>query len=242
MYHNVTEITRGENQHVTTQDTGIEGHQEMSKTNCKLSVRSFKQVAWLHRTTMLPISLGNAGSGAAVVIGYSSGCSILHFDGWWRLEIVHRNACANATCLLLCRWGSAMHCSTALLTYFLNNMGLNQPLDVWSCSCKKNNVSNSLEAEVVNRVGAGPAQHLGPLHGPIKLCYLDYFQLQCFLASLNGGFMSVSSILNAAPHQRNFTFCMKPLGKRRKEFHHGETFGHSFTCVGNCVKPPLRHK
>jgi hypothetical protein len=30
---------------------------------------------------------------------------------------------------------------------------------------------------------------------------------------------------------------MKPLGERRKEFHHGETFGHSFTCVGNCVKP-----
>jgi hypothetical protein len=26
---------------------------------------------------------------------------------------------------------------------------------------------------------------------------------------------------------------MKPLGERRKEFHHGETFVHSFTCVGN---------
>jgi hypothetical protein len=49
--------------------------------------------------------------------------------------------------------------------------------------------------------------------------------------------MSVSCTLNTAPHQQNFTFCMKPLGERRKEFHHGETFGHSFTCVGNCVKP-----
>jgi hypothetical protein len=107
---------------------------------------------------------------------------------------------------------------------------------------KKNNVSNSLEAEVVNRVGAGPAQLLGPLHGPIKLCYLDYFRLQGFLGQSQWGFMSVSSILNAVPHQRNFTFCMKPLGKRRKEFHHGESFVHSFTCVGNCVKPPLRHK
>jgi hypothetical protein len=34
-----------------------------------------------------------------------------------------------------------------------------------------------------------------------------------------------------------FHFFMKPLGERRKEFHHGETFGHSFTYVGNCVKP-----
>jgi hypothetical protein len=49
--------------------------------------------------------------------------------------------------------------------------------------------------------------------------------------------MSVSCTLNIAPHQQNFTFCMKPLGERRKEFHHGETFGHSFTWVGNCVKP-----
>jgi hypothetical protein len=61
-------------------------------------------------------------------------------------------------------------------------------------------------------------------------------------AGLNGGFISVSCTLNIAPHQQNFTFCMKPLGERKKEFHHGETFGHSFTCVGNCVKPPLRHK
>jgi hypothetical protein len=30
---------------------------------------------------------------------------------------------------------------------------------------------------------------------------------------------------------------MKSLGERRKDFHHVETFGHSFTCVRNCVKP-----
>jgi hypothetical protein len=39
-----------------------------------------------------------------------------------------------------------------------------------------------------------------------------------------------------------FHFLHETLGERRKEFHHGETFGHSFTWVGNCVKPPLRHK
>jgi hypothetical protein len=32
------------------------------------------------------------------------------------------------------------------------------------------------------------------------------------------GFMSVSCTLNTAPHQQNFTFCMKPLGERRKSF------------------------
>jgi hypothetical protein len=48
--------------------------------------------------------------------------------------------------------------------------------------------------------------------------------------------MSVSCTLNTMPHHQNFTFCMKPLGERMKEFHHGETFWHSFTCVGNCVK------
>jgi hypothetical protein len=53
---------------------------------------------------------------------------------------------------------------------------------------------------------------------------------------------STSCTLNTAPHQQNFTFYMKLLGERRKEFHHGETSGHSFTCVRNCVKPPLRHK
>jgi hypothetical protein len=58
-----------------------------------------------------------------------------------------------------------------------------------------------------------------------------------FLGQSQWGFMSVSCTLNTAPHQQNFTFCMKPLGERRKEFHHGETFGHSFTCVGNRVKP-----
>jgi hypothetical protein len=43
----------------------------------------------------------------------------------------------------------------------------------------------------------------------------------------------------SATSAKYFTFCMKPLGEREKEFHHGETFGHSFTCVGNCVKPPI---
>jgi hypothetical protein len=83
----------------------------------------------------------------------------------------------------------------------------------------------------------------------IQLIHFEYMYASLFLsrftwskASLNGGFMSVSCTLNTAPHQQNFTFCMKPLGERSKEFHHGETFGHSFTCVENCVKPPLRHK
>jgi hypothetical protein len=49
--------------------------------------------------------------------------------------------------------------------------------------------------------------------------------------------MSVSCTLNTEPHQQKFTFYMKPLGERRIEFHHGETFGHSLTCVGNCVNP-----
>jgi hypothetical protein len=46
-------------------------------------------------------------------------------------------------------------------------------------------------------------------------------------ASLNWGFMSVSCTSNTAPRQQNFTFCMKLLGERRKEFHRSETFGHS---------------
>jgi hypothetical protein len=60
--------------------------------------------------------------------------------------------------------------------------------------------------------------------------FLSLMQSQC-------GFMSVSCTLNTVTHQQNFTFCMKPLGERRKEFHYGETFWHSFMRWKLCETP-----
>jgi hypothetical protein len=72
-----------------------------------------------------------------------------------------------------------------------------------------------------------------------------YIPGRMFKASLSESFRSISCTLNAAPNKQDSTSCMKVLGERRKKFHHGETFGHCFTCIwciGNGVKSPLRQK